>query len=122
MIHNTHKKIWVVDDDDGILDVMQILLKEEGYEIKAINSPAHLEEELVRDKPNLLLLDILMSGMDGRTIARNLKSNKYMNDIPIILMSADMHIEEKAKEGHADNFIKKPFEVDELLGKIKKYI
>jgi DNA-binding response OmpR family regulator len=64
------------------------------------------------------LLDVLLSGKDGRTIARQLKSQEDTKHIPIIMFSAHPSAEQTAREAGADDFIAKPFEIDDLLEKI----
>jgi CheY-like chemotaxis protein len=115
------KSIWVIDDDAAILEVICIILEQENFEC-VISKDAHeLLKLLPKKKPALILLDVLMSGIDGREIATTLKSDPNTQDIPIILMTADIHAEDKAKEARADDFIKKPFDIDVLIGKVKKY-
>jgi DNA-binding response OmpR family regulator len=63
-----------------------------------------------------------MSGQDGRDIAKYFKGNKTTSKIPIIMVSASKDIEKSAKEAGADDFLAKPFEMDELLTKITKYV
>ncbi len=109
------KKIWIIDDDPGILEVIDIILKEEGYSTKAICNGSTVFEELRKETPRLILLDVLMSGIDGREISRDLKKDKRTRDIPVIIMTADMQIEEKAKEAQADGYLQKPFNIDEIL-------
>jgi DNA-binding response OmpR family regulator len=114
------KKILIAEDDEGILEAMKIMLELEGYEVKTtVDGKAihDMKEEL----PDLLLLDIWMSGMDGRDICKYLKSQEYTKHIPIILMSASKETEKTAREVGADDFLAKPFELDELVAMVDKY-
>lgn len=119
---NNQKKIWIVDDDAGILEVVQIILSEEGYQVKLINNGDLLQRELQKEIPHLILLDILMSGTDGRDISRVLKKDPKTHAIPIVIMSADMRVDEKAKEAHADGYLKKPFNIEDLLALVQNYV
>ena len=115
------KKILVVDDDPGILDAIGIMLEFEGYEVQsASNSAALLSME--NGLPDLLLLDIWMSGTDGRDVCRYLKQKESTRKIPIVMISASKDIENSAREVGADDFLAKPFEMDSLLEKIGKYM
>ncbi|MEP6750357.1 MAG: response regulator [Bacteroidota bacterium] len=115
------KRVLVADDDPAILDVMRMMLEFEGYEvITAQNGTAILNMEA--ELPDLLLLDIWMSGTDGRDICRQLKQSEKTNKIPIVLVSASKDIEKSAREAGANDFIAKPFEMNELLQKIEKNI
>lgn len=111
----------IADDDPGILDSIGIMLEFEGYEVSTTlngNTLLDLENEL----PDLLLLDIWMSGTDGRDICRLLKQKQNTSKIPIVMISASRDIERSAIEAGADDFLSKPFDMDDLLKKIEKNI
>ncbi|HMC86354.1 MAG TPA: response regulator [Chitinophagaceae bacterium] len=115
------KRIMVADDDPAILDVMRMMLEFEGYEVlTTLNGGAVLKMET--ELPDLLLLDIRMSGADGRDICRKLKQSERTSKIPVVLVSAGKDIERSAIEAGANDFIAKPFEMIELLHKIEKNI
>lgn len=116
------KKVWILDDDSGILEVTTIVLEEEGYNTTSIQNEQELRDNLKKDQPHILLLDILMSGADGREIAQSLKKNEKTAPIRIIIMSADSQIELKAKEAKADDFLCKPFNIDDLIKKVEKWL
>jgi CheY-like chemotaxis protein len=73
------------------------------------------------DLPDLILLDIWMAGIDGREICKHLKNQSLTKYIPIILISANSDTEEIAKQAGADDFICKPFDMDNFLQKVAKY-
>ena len=111
----------VVDDNPGILDAIGIMLEFEGYQVQGeLNGDMLLTME--NEFPDLLLLDIWMSGTDGRDICKHLKQKQNTRNIPIVLVSASKDIEHSAMEAGADDFLAKPFEMDDLLEKIKKYV
>ena len=113
------KKIMIADDDPGIVDAVEMLLEFEGYKVTSTVDGAtvlDMKEEL----PDLLLLDIWMSGEDGRDICRKLKATQSTKNIPIIMVSASRDIAASALEAGADDFLAKPFEMDALLAKIEK--
>ena len=114
--------IWIIDDDPGILEVTEIVLKEAGYNVRAISDVEHLESYLAQEKPTLILLDILMSGFDGREVAKKLKKNLETGHIPIIMMSADTHIKEKTHEAGADAYLRKPFDIEQLEDIVQQFI
>ncbi len=113
------KKVMVADDDPAILDVMRMMLEFEGYEVATTLNGARVLE-LENDLPDLLLLDIWMSGTDGRDICKALKKNNLTSGIPIVLVSASKDIERSAFEAGANDFIAKPFEMNDLLQVIEK--
>jgi DNA-binding response OmpR family regulator len=116
------KKILVVDDDQDILEPLSLLLEEEGYNVKLLSDGKETYKQVDMFKPNLILLDVLLSGADGRIICRKLKDNKATNPIPVIMMSANPNAEKNSESFGADKFIPKPFEADTLLRLIKEYI
>jgi DNA-binding response OmpR family regulator len=117
---NKLKKIMVADDDPGILDALGIVLEFEGYEVISTLSCASILA-MEDGFPDLMLIDIWMSGDDGRDICRYLKQKPNTSMIPIVLTSASKDIEHSAMEAGADDFLAKPFEIDELLKKIEKF-
>jgi DNA-binding response OmpR family regulator len=117
------KKIIIADDDPGILDAVGIMLEFEGYEVECRpDCTALLNMESESEFPDLLLLDIWMSGTDGRDVCRYLKQKESTSKIPILMISASKDIERSAIEAGADDFLAKPFEMDHLLQKIGRYI
>lgn len=116
------KKILIVDDDKDILEPLSLILFEEGYRVEAVNKGEETYIRIDTFKPDLVLLDILMSGSDGRTICKNLKSNTIYKHIPIIMMSAHPSAKFESTHVGANDFIAKPFEIDELLNIVKKNI
>jgi DNA-binding response OmpR family regulator len=113
------KKIMIADDDPGILDAVCIMLEFEGYNVTCTPDGADVLK-LQSDLPDLLLLDIWMSGMDGRDICRQLKQDAATHHLPVVLISASRDIEISALAAGADDFLAKPFEIDDLLGKIER--
>jgi DNA-binding response OmpR family regulator len=115
------KKILVADDDAAIVDAIQLILEDADYTVETtLNGEDVLKME--DNFPHLILLDIWMSGQDGRTICKYLKKQKLTRHIPIIMISANRDTSQIAKTAGADDFITKPFEIDELLKKVKKYV
>ena len=112
-------KILVVDDDTDILSVMEILLTMKGFEVAVITKGENTFPKIETFKPDLILLDVLISGHDGRTICRKLKADKETMHIPIIMFSAHPGAAATIAEYGADDFIAKPFDVTNLLQKVK---
>lgn len=107
----------IADDDPGILDAVQLMLEFAGYEVSTTFNGATLLD--MKDNfPDLILLDIWMSGTDGRDVCKALKSQELTKELPIIMISASTDLEKSAKEAGADDFLEKPFDMDELFSKI----
>lgn len=115
------KKILVADDDLAIGDVLQLMLEYEGYEVE-IQVDGQAVWQLREPFPDLLFLDIRLSGMDGRTICQHLKGQESTQHIPIIMISANNDMPHIAKESGADAFVEKPFEMENLLALVAHYI
>ncbi len=114
------KKILVADDDPAILEVIALILEFEGYEVNTTADGDNLRQ-IKKELPDVILLDIWMSGVDGRDVCADLKKNPATKDIPIIMISANKDASQIAQQCGADDFIAKPFEMDELLSKVQRH-
>src|SRR5690348_2276001 len=99
------KKILVVDDDPDILEFLQVILEEEGYTVATTDKGDYVGKLHDGELPTLILLDILLSGRDGREIVKSLKSHKETKHIPVIMFSAHPSAETTARACGADDFI-----------------
>lgn len=111
------KKILIIDDDQDILEPLSLLLEDDGYKIMTTPKGDMAYTKVIEFKPDLILLDLLLSGSDGRKICKKLKADKVTKNIPIIMMSAHPGAKVDAKASGADAFIAKPFESG-LLAKL----
>lgn len=114
-------KILIADDDQGILDSTKLLLEYEGYEVMTA-SDGETVKELKDNLPDLILLDIWLSGTNGTEIAHSLLANKATKHIPIIIFSANHDIEQIAKNANVSDFLIKPFDIGDMVAKIQKYL
>ena len=115
-------KILIVDDDEGILDAISLILEDEGYAINTTANGNEVNDRIKKFKPNLILLDVLLSGSDGREICKDLKNNSLTNRIPIIMISAHPSAKQTIKQYGADAFLPKPFGAEDLISTVKKYL
>ena len=114
-------KVFICDDDEGILDVTKIILEEKGYEVSIILDCTTLIKRAESEKPAVILLDLWMPEINGEELTKQLKSNTLTRDIKIIIISANKDTEKIAKLAGADDFIHKPFDIDELEKTLAKY-
>jgi len=119
------KKILVIEDDKDIRDTIVYVLEEEGYEVIASDNARILKK--VQDlEPDLILLDNWLtdwtSDLSGQQLSKALKNDPATNHIPVILISAVNNLKEIAKAGEADGYIKKPFDLTELIEVVKNHI
>ena len=115
------KKILVADDDHGILEAIQYMLESEGYQVSTTDNGSEVLK-LTDDFPNLILLDVWMSGQDGRQVCSKLKHQAKTRNIPIIMISANNETSQTVFEAGADDFLAKPFEIDDLLLKVDQHL
>lgn len=115
-------KVLIVDDDPDILEVLQLTLQMEGFETKTNAHGDQLFHEVDVFKPDVIILDILLSGSDGRVLCRKLKSGIKTKQIPVILISAHPKLKESISESGADDFIPKPFDIEDLITRVEKQL
>lgn len=120
--HSQEKHILVVDDDPDILDFLHDLLELEGYTVAVSAKVDYLEKLQNGGLPDLILLDVFLSGRDGREIVKSLKNQEETRLIPVIMFSAHPSAEATARAAGADDFLAKPFDLDELLEKVTHYL
>ena len=111
-------KILVIDDDVDILSVMEILLSMKGFNVEVTAKGENTFPKIESFKPDLILLDVLISGYDGRVICKQLKSKEETKSIPVIMFSAHPGAAATIADYGADDFIAKPFNVSNLIDKI----
>lgn len=114
-------KILVVDDDDAILEVIKIILEGSNFEVVINSEPAETIEKVEAEKPDLLLMDVWMSGVDGTDIAKQLRESKQHSKLPIILISAKQDTD-GSRSKLADDYIEKPFDMDDLISRVQKLV
>jgi len=117
------KKILIVDDNEINVGILKELL-EEQYVLATAGSGQQCLENINRFKPDIVLLDIIMPGMDGYETCRRIKSDSQSQTTHIILLSSKTSVDSRLKgyEVGADDYITRPFDGDELLAKIKVQI
>ena len=117
------KKILVVDDDEGIVEVVQIVLEGEGYIVQtSMNGAIFQQLDEQENLPHLILLDVLLSGGDGREICKRIKSDEKIKHIPVVMLSAHSDANKNADSSGADDFLEKPFDVDVLIAMVQKHL
>lgn len=116
------KKIMICDDDEGILDVVEMMLEIEGYTVFKESNSTNLMNELRQTSPDLLLMDLWMPVLSGDQILKVIRTNKEFENLPVIILSASVDGHQIANSAGADDFIAKPFNMDEMITKINTLI
>jgi DNA-binding response OmpR family regulator len=121
---DTMRRILAVDDDQDILEVLQYILEESGYEVATLSDGYNLISKVRDFHPDLVLLDIMLGGLDGRELCKHLKASKETNYVPVILISASHDVSKRSlnHDGGPDDFIAKPFDIDVLLNSVKRQL
>lgn len=111
-------KIMVVDDDVNICELLRLYLTKEGFEVVIAHNGAKAMELFVQEMPHLALLDIMLPGIDGFQLCRNIRN---MGNVPIIMLTAKGETMDKvsALEFGADDYIVKPFDGKELVARVR---
>jgi DNA-binding response OmpR family regulator len=109
------KKILVVENDREILNILQYILTEEGFEVKSLSCADKLIGEVKTFKPDAILLDIIMPGVEDTGICKTIKKMKDINHIPLIVLSTHPVVSATIKELCADEVVSKPFDINDLL-------
>ena len=113
-------RILVIDDDKPMLEIVKSVLDNEGYVVETISDWTIVFDKIRQYKPDLIILDIFISGSDGRVICKELKKSKTTTNIPVILFSATNRLEAYTKDSNAQGYLKKPFETMELINIVKE--
>jgi CheY-like chemotaxis protein len=118
------KKILVVDDEDYMHRLMQHHLARAGYEMAAARSGREAVEAASREKPDLIIMDVMMAGMDGLSALKELKQGEATRGIPIIMLTASANAvtREQSEASGAAAFFTKPFSPTKLLAEIRRLI
>jgi DNA-binding response OmpR family regulator len=116
------RKILIVDDNPHILEAIAFVLETEDYNVETVSKSEGVEDTIKKYQPDLILLDLLLSGRTGEEITKVLKMDKKMKNIPIIIISAHPTAGKIAKDAGADGFIAKPFDINLLLDQIQTFL
>lgn len=116
------KRVLIVDDNTDILWVVETILKRYGFDVLTTLRGEEVLAKTKKFEPQLILLDVFLSGVDGIEVCNTLKSTPETKDIPIIMFSAHTNFSDLKKFCMADDFVAKPFDSNELVKKINHHI
>jgi two-component system KDP operon response regulator KdpE len=115
-MHNNKKLVLLVEDEQRILRFMNIALRATGYRVLAVTTAEQALDLVLSEKPDILLLDIYLPGMNGLEALRKLRT---FSQTPVIVISARDSLGPEAMELGANEFIAKPFKPEQLVQRIK---
>lgn len=116
------RKILIVDDEIDFVNMIKIRLEAKDYEVLGANDGQEGLNMAQEEKPDVILLDILMPDKDGYTMIRELKLSDDTKDIPVIVVTAKTGMSDLFKVEGIDNYLVKPFDDKELLKRIEKVL
>jgi two-component system alkaline phosphatase synthesis response regulator PhoP len=118
------KKILVVDDEIDLVETLRFPLELEGYNVLVSHDGEDALNQARKEKPDLILLDLMLPKLDGYKVCRLLKFDERYKHIPVLMLTAKTQEKDKilGMETGADEYITKPFEMDYLIEKIKAYL
>ncbi|MFQ5975865.1 MAG: PleD family two-component system response regulator [Candidatus Hydrothermarchaeales archaeon] len=115
-------ELMIVDDDPGIRFIVKKILTKEGYDVSEAESGENALEKLKVERPNLILLDIMMPGIDGWETCRKIKDDDELKSIPVVILTVRSSDSDKSKsfqESGADAHLTKPIIWEKLLSTVK---
>jgi len=111
----------IIEDEPVIAEMMSILLEVDGYKVISLSDTVRARQKLRNNEVDMVLLDLNLNGETGQSMCAYIKGHQDLKHIPVILVSANNEIEQIKKNCQADDFIKKPFEIDDFMEKVKSF-
>ena len=115
------KRVLVLDNDDDILEILEIALTNDGFDVTCINKADNVFQLIDGLKPDIIVIDYLLSGINGCEIGRQIKEKPVIANLPVLLMSAYDRALISRSNCRCDDFIAKPFDLDDLTDRIRKF-
>jgi twitching motility two-component system response regulator PilH len=117
------KKVLVVDDSQAEVRLIQSFLQQGGFHSVGISDPTKIEETIDEERPNVILLDVVMPQRNGFQVCRELKSQEHYSTIPVILVTSRATPSDRywGEQQGANGYVAKPFTPEELLNAVKRF-
>jgi DNA-binding response OmpR family regulator len=116
------KRMLIIDDDIDILEALEALLSLEGFAVKISTSTDVFKQINPANQPDMIILDVMLSGKDGRYIVKKLKEQQSTKNIPVLMISAHPNVRSSTLKAGADEFLAKPFETKDLVSKVNNLL
>ena len=114
------KRILIVDDNEDVLQMLKDLLLDEGYLVYGFLGTDDIIQLTNQHKPNLIIIDYLLAGINGGEYCHQIKTNSATAHIPVIMLSAHSRVLNSLGNYGSDKFISKPFSIDEVIMAVKE--
>ena len=125
MEHTTNKRIVCVEDEAEMIDLIRLILSRRGFEVIGADGGKMGLEVIREQKPDLILLDLMMPDMDGWEVYQQIKADEVIKDIPVIVVTAKAQSIDKVLGLHiakVDDYISKPFSPQELIDSVDQVL
>ncbi len=116
------KKLLIFDDDKSILEVISIIFEENGYKVEISETSHDIIQKVTEFQPDVILMDNWIPNIGGVEATKLLKNNEDFKHIPVIYVTANNDIEMLAEKAKADDFVAKPFNLEDLEEKVAHYM
>jgi pilus assembly protein CpaE len=118
------ENILIIDDDPATTRLLEVLLRREGYNIQSENLSEKAIQTSKSFSPNLIILDLMMPGVDGMAVCRDMKDDPELENIPIIMFTAvnQPEVKDEAKNAGINEYITKPIHPNELKDRIRRWL
>lgn len=123
MVNGVVKKVLIVDDSQAEVHLMQSMLQQGGFHSVGISDPTRIEDAIEEERPNVILLDVVMPQRNGFQACRELKSQDIYSQIPVILVTSRSSPSDRywGEQQGANGWVAKPFTSEELLNAVKRF-
>jgi len=118
------KRILIVDDEPDLVETLRFPLEMEGYQVLVADNGEMGLNLARKERPDLIILDLMLPKLDGYKVCRLLKFDERFKEIPVLMVTAKTQEKDRllGKETGADEYITKPFDIEQLLEKVKAYL
>lgn len=116
------RKIYLVEDDKAIREVLEMILASESFSVTSFGSVNEFNERDTHENPDLYLFDVLLPDGLGTDLCRQIKMDQQNEGIPVVIMSAHAQLHHLANICEPDDFIAKPFDIDDILTRVKNIL
>jgi DNA-binding response OmpR family regulator len=116
------RKIFLVEDDQGIREVLELVLSSENYDVESFSTVSAFTQRNLNETPDLYIFDVMLPDGSGIDLCEEIKNDPDNKNVAIIIMSAHATLEHICESCQPDDFIPKPFDIDALLLKVRHSI
>ena len=118
------KSVVIIEDEPFIIEALTFLLENEGLDVRSISDGANAKDFIIKSKPNLVILDIMLPNVSGMKILEDIRSMDEISNLPVLMLTAKGQKKDRraAEEAGVSKFMTKPFDNQELIENVKAMI